>query len=160
MKLLPLVLLATFCFGCQNFRAHKEDRDRAALERTSESIRDAFARGDVAGILAYQHPDVVKVSSYGTVLNGRDALKEGLVGVFQNVSLQWRENHVESLWIRGETAIEQTVFTIEVKPKIHGYPFVLKGRTQVVYIRYRDSPTGWACIRELMQSANPWPKLK
>jgi hypothetical protein len=68
------------------------------------------------------------------------------------VSLQWRENHVENLWIRGDTAVEQTAFLINVKPKIHGYPFVFKGRSQVVYVRYKDSPTGWACIRELMQS--------
>ena len=153
MKLLPLVLASALCFGCQNFRTHKEDRDRTAIARTSEAIRDAFTHNDVAGVLAYQHPEVVKVSSSGKVINGRDALKEGLVSVFQNTGLQWRENHVENLWIRGDTAVGQTAFAIEVRPKTHGYPFVLKGRTQVVYVRYKDSPTGWACIRELMQSA-------
>jgi ketosteroid isomerase-like protein len=153
MKLLPLVLTAAFCFGCQSFRTHKVDRDRAAVASTSEAIRVAYTRGDVTGVLTYQHPDVVKVSSSGKVINGRDALKEGLVSVFQNTVLQWRENHVENLWIRGDTAVEQTSFAIEVRPKTHGYPFVLKGRTQVVYVRYKDSPTGWACIRELMQSA-------
>jgi hypothetical protein len=97
MKLLPLVLASAFCFGCQSFRAHKEDRDRTAIARTSEAIRDAFTRSDVAGVLAYQHPEVVKVSSSGKVTNGRDALKEELEEVFQNGSLQWRENHVENL---------------------------------------------------------------
>ena len=153
MKLLPLVLASAFCFGCQSFRAHKEDRDRTAVARTSEAIRGAFTRGDVARVLAYQHPEIVKVSSSGKITNGRDALKEGLEEIFQNTSVQWRENHVENLWIRGDTAVEQASFAIDVRPKTHGYPFVFKGRTQVVYVRYKDSPTGWACIRELMQSA-------
>jgi len=153
MRLLPLVLTAALCFGCQSFRAHEEDRDRAAVVNTSEAIRAAYNRGDLTGVLAYQHPDVVTVSSTGKVINGRDALKEVLVSVFQNTGLQWRENQDENLWIRGDTAVEQTAFAIEVRPKTHGYPFVLKGQTQVVYVRYEDSPTGWACIRELMQSA-------
>jgi ketosteroid isomerase-like protein len=153
VRLLPLLLTTAFCFGCQSFRVHKEDRDRAAVASASEAIRVAYTRGDVTGVLAYQHPDLVVVTSSGKVISGRDALKEGLVSVFQNTSLQWRGSHVENLWIRGDTAVEQTTFAIDVRPKTHGYPFVLKGRTQVVYVRYKDSPTGWACIRELMQSA-------
>jgi hypothetical protein len=77
-----------------------------------------------------------------------------LISVFKNMDDVAGKHFVENLWIRGDTAVEQTAFTIDVRPKIHGYPFVFKGRTQVVYVRYGDSPTGWACIRELIQTAS------
>jgi hypothetical protein len=58
----------------------------------------------------------------------------------------------ESL-IQGNTAVEQTVFTIQGTPKKGGAPFLFKGRAQVVYVRYKMSPTGWASIREIIQPA-------
>jgi hypothetical protein len=30
---------------------------------------------------------------------------------------------------------------------------LFRGRTQVVYVRYKRSPTGWASIREIIQPA-------
>ena len=118
-------------------------RDREALARTSQAIRDAFARGDVATILAYHQPDVVTALSYGKIIAGREALRTDLVGTLQQVSLKWKENRVESLLTHGDTAVEQTAFTIEGPPKNGGVSFQLKGRAQIVHARYKDSPTGW-----------------
>lgn len=148
-----LLLLATLCLGCQGSQTYDERHDREALTATSEAIRSAFACGDVSAILAYHHPNVMKALSYNKVIDGKDGLKADLIGTLQQVSLQWEENKVESLLIHGDTAVEQTAFTIKDTPKNGSKEFLVKGRAQIVYVRYKDSPTGWATIRELIQPA-------
>jgi ketosteroid isomerase-like protein len=127
--------------------------DREALKKTSDSILAAFARGDVPAILSYHHPDVVKALSFNKYIEGREALRADLTDTLGKYKLEWQENRVESLLIRGDTAVEQTVFAIKGTPKNGGEPFLIKGRAQVVYVRYKDSPTGWASIREIIQPA-------
>ncbi|MEP7317982.1 MAG: DUF4440 domain-containing protein, partial [Panacibacter sp.] len=117
------------------------------------AIRAAFASGDIASIILYHHPDVIKALGYNKYLKGRDAVEADLKGTFKNFNLFFRENQVESLLIQGNTAIEQTLFTIEGTPKDGSKPFVFKGRAMVVYTRYKLSPTGWASIREIIQPA-------
>ena len=75
------------------------------------------------------------------------------MGTLQRFNLEWKENRVESILIQGDTAVEQTVFAIKGTPKNGGEPFLFKGRAQVVYVRYKRSPTGWASIREIIQPA-------
>jgi ketosteroid isomerase-like protein len=153
MKLPTVMLLATLCLGCRDSQTHDERHDREELAATSEAIRSAFTRGDVSAILAYHHPNVMKALNYNKIIDGKDALKEDLIGTLQQVALHWEENRVESLLIHGDTAVEQTAFTIKGAPKNGGKEFLIKGRAQIVYVRYKDSPTGWASIRELIQPA-------
>jgi ketosteroid isomerase-like protein len=124
-----------------------------ALEKTSAAIRDGFARGDVAAISAYHHPDVVKALSFEKTINGRDALTADLAATLQQVNLEWKENRVESIWIQADTVVEQTVFVIKGTPQNGSHTF-LKAAAQVVYVRYQQSPTGWASIHELVQPAD------
>jgi ketosteroid isomerase-like protein len=128
--------------------------DRAAVEATGAAIRAAFAAGNVAEILKYHHPDVRKALSFQNVQVGREAVGAGLQNTLRQVHLEFVENNVESLLIEGDTAIEQTVFAIKATPLAGGQPSVFRGRTMVVYVRYKESPTGWASIRELIQPAN------
>jgi ketosteroid isomerase-like protein len=155
MKVLKnLIVLAVIAAGCLTGNSVVEAKnDRAALEKTSEAIRSAFARGDIPTILAYHHPDVIKALSYKTYLNGRNAVEADLRGTFQQFNLEFIENRVENLLIEHKTAIEQSVFTIKGTPKNGGEPFVFRGRAMVVYVRYKKSPTGWASIREVIQAA-------
>ena len=53
LALFALVCLARNVYGAS-------DKDRNALEKTSEAIRAAFARGNVAGAMEYHHPEVMK----------------------------------------------------------------------------------------------------
>ena len=130
------------------------NKDRAALAKTSEAIQAAFARGDVPAILAYHHPDVVKALGYDKVLKGREAVRSDLLVTFAVFQLQFVEHTVESLFIQGDTAVEQTLFAIKGTPKNDGAePFLYRGRSVVVYVRYGKSPTGWASIREIIQPA-------
>ena len=127
--------------------------DRELLQKTSEAIRSAFGKGDVDEIMAYHHPDVIKALSFHKYLVGRDAVGEDLRKTLQQFKLEFEENRVESLLIRDDTAIEQTVFAIKSTPRSGGESHLFKGRTQVVYVRYKNSPTGWASIREIIQPA-------
>jgi len=129
------------------------DTDRAALERTGAAIRAAFAAGDVATVMKYHHPDVTKALSYNRVVVGHDAVATDLGNTLRQYHLEFVENRVESLLIEDDTAVEQTLFTIRGTPISGGQPFVFKGRTMVVSVRYKESPTGWASIRELIQPA-------
>ena len=129
------------------------DKDRNALEQTSEAIRAAFVKGDVALAMEYHHPDVVKALAFHKQLKGREAVAADLRGTLQHFNLEFVENQVESLLIEGDTAVEETLFAIKGTPKAGGEPFLFKGRTMVVYLRYEKSPTGWASIREMIQPA-------
>ena len=103
--------------------------------------------------MAYHHPDVKKALSPGKYLEGRDAVRADLAGTFQQFRLEFTEHRVENLYFEGNTAVEQSIFTIRGTPLGDAPPFVFKGRALVVYVRYKQSPTGWASIRELVQPA-------
>jgi ketosteroid isomerase-like protein len=128
-------------------------KDQELLKQTSEGIRAGFAHGDIAAIMSYHHPDVVKALNYTSYTNGREAVKADLLKTLDLYNLEFSKNRVESLLIHGDTAVEQTLFTIKGTPKNGGDAFVFEGRAMIVYIRYKDSPTGWATIREMIQPA-------
>jgi ketosteroid isomerase-like protein len=127
--------------------------DREALEKTGAAIRAAFSAGDVATVMKYHHPDVTKALAYNKLLVGRDAVAADLGSTLRQYHLEFVENHVESLLIENGTAVEMTLFTIKSTPIAGGQPSLFRGRTMVVYVRYKESPTGWASIRELIQPA-------
>ncbi len=127
--------------------------ERDSLRNTSIAIRAAFSKGDVDRILAFHHPDVIKAVSYQSYQKGRETLRPGLKGTLDSYHLDFVENNTESLFINGGTAIEQTLFTIKGTPKGKGEPFIFKGRSMIVYVKYKQSPTGWATIREMIQPA-------
>lgn len=146
-----LALLASFLFASPA-RADSAS-DRAAVEATGAAIRAGFAAGNAAEIMRYHHPDVRKALAFQNVQVGSDAVAAGLKDTLLRFHLEFVENNVESLLIEGDTAIEQTTFAIKATPIDGGQPFVFRGRTMVVYVRYKQSPTGWASIRELIQPA-------
>jgi ketosteroid isomerase-like protein len=128
-------------------------KDEDMLKQTSKSIRAGFAKGDITAIMSYHHPDVVKALNYTSYTNGREAVKADLLKTLNLYNLEFSKNKVESLLINGDTAIEQTLFTIKGTPKSGDEPFIFEVRAMIVYIRYKDSPTGWATIREMIQPA-------
>ncbi|MGB9416662.1 MAG: hypothetical protein WCB58_10120 [Acidobacteriaceae bacterium] len=70
------------------------------------------ARGDLATVMAYHHPDVIKALSFHNYQSGRDAVEAGLRSGFQQYRMEFVEHRLEYLMIRGDTAIEQSLFTI------------------------------------------------
>jgi ketosteroid isomerase-like protein len=152
-RAIPVLFTLLCCVNLFAATPTREDKDRAALAQTSIAIRAAFARGDVAGVMAYHHPDVVKALAFHTTQNGAAQVAAGLRGTFQKYRVEFVEDRNEYLLIRGDTAIEQSIFTIRSVPKAGGAPAVFRGRAMVVYVRYAKSPTGWASLREMIQPA-------
>jgi ketosteroid isomerase-like protein len=160
MKILRGCVLVAIAFGllasvgvagAQSYRGTEKDRE--AIQKTGEAIRAAFARGDVDGIMMYHHPDVIKALTTGPYQIGGEAVRAGLVGTLEAFSLSFTTSHVDNTFFQGDTAVEESTFAITGTPKHGGAPFVFKGRSMVVYVRYEKSPSGWASIREIIQPA-------
>lgn len=154
-KNLSFLLLATSLLfsRCTCPGSNGSARDRESLQKTTKAIRDAFARGDVEAVLALHHPDVIKYFGGNNVVKGRETMRAGLVQLFQNQKIEFSENTVESTLFNGETAVETSIFEFKSTPKNGGPASFARGRSMVTYIKYKDSPTGWASIREMAQSA-------
>lgn len=150
LRALPVCLIA-FSFLTAAFA--DDTADRAAIEKTNEAVRAAFGRGDIPAILAYHHPHVTKALAYNRYLVGRSALEADLRSTFENYSLEFLQNDVEILSIHGDIATEQILFSVKGTPKKGGSPFLFKGRTMLILVRYDKSPTGWATLREIVQPA-------
>jgi ketosteroid isomerase-like protein len=152
MMVAVAALVSGRCFASDTTYTGSNE-DRVSLQKTGEAIRAAFAAGDVDAILAYHHPDVIKALAPDRYLVGRDSVKRDLRGTLQVYNLRFEESHVESTFFQGDTAVEESTFSIRGTPKNGGQAFVFKGRSLVVYVRYKKSPTGWASIREIIQPA-------
>ena len=129
----------------------KSTRDQ--ILNHGELIRTAFSKGDLETIKALHHPEVIKALGYNDLKTGREEVMQGLVGTLENFNLEFIKNDVEHIFVEGDVAIEQTKFSIKGTPKSGGDSFVFSGRTMVTYLRYEESPSGWATIREIIQLA-------
>ena len=103
--------------------------------------------------MSYHHPDVTKALAYDKYLVGRSALEADLRSTFENYTLEFLQNDVELLSIHGDIATEQILFSVKGTPKRGGAPFLFKGRTMLILVRYDKSPTGWVTLREIVQPA-------
>ncbi|MEL7118369.1 MAG: nuclear transport factor 2 family protein [Bacteroidota bacterium] len=143
--------LCLFLISCQT--QVNEEKIRQEILDNGQAIRDAFFEGDIEKIKTLHHPEVIKALGYNNIQKGREEVIQGVEETLSNFSLEFIENNVESILIQKDIAIEQTQFSIKGTPKDGGEPFVFSGRTMVTYVRYDDSPTGWATIREIIQPA-------
>jgi len=153
ISLMAVLAVVVITSGCSRQASVQSNTDRDALEKTSEAIRAAFASGDITTIVAFHHPQLVKSLSYGNYLIGRDAVQKDISRTLQQFNLEWKQNRVRSIFIQADTAIELTDFVVQGTPKKQGAPFLFSGRAMIVYVRYKNSPTGWATIREIIQPA-------
>ncbi len=131
----------------------EEEVIRQQILDNGQMIRDAFSTGDLEKIESLHHPEVIKALAYQDVKEGREAVMQGLEETLSAYSLEFIENEVENMLIQKDLVIEQTKFSIKGTPKEGGESFIFSGRTMVTYVRYADSPTGWATIREIIQPA-------
>ncbi|HEY2726490.1 MAG TPA: nuclear transport factor 2 family protein [Parafilimonas sp.] len=124
-----------------------------SLDAATATIRNAFAKGDAALVTKLHSPNIIKYFGGNNVVIGRDALEKGLKNWFQNTTVEFIENKVESTVFNGNTAIQTVIFAIKTTPKNGGKPVISRGRSMVVYIRDKSSPTGWLSLREMTQEA-------
>ena len=151
-KSLIALLLFIVVGACQT--PVDEDKVRSEILEHGSVIRQAFLDADVQKIETLHHPEVIKALGYNNLKTGRQEVIDDVASTLKNYKLEFVENDVEHILIAKDLAIEQTRFAIKGTPVEGGDSFVFKGRTMVTYVRYEESPTGWATIREIIQPEN------
>jgi ketosteroid isomerase-like protein len=152
------VILQLLCFTCLVIQAHAQNldgsaEDRQSLDKATAAIRDAFSKGDAALAASLHHPNIVKYFGKNNVVTGRVELERGLAEWFKNTKVEFVENKIESTVFTGQTAIQTCIFAIKSTPKQGGQSTIGRGRSMVIYVRDKSSPTGWLSLREMTQEA-------
>jgi len=131
---------------------------RQSLEKATTAIRSAFEKGDAALVAQLHSPDIIKYFGGNNVIVGRDAIEKGAREWFQNSKVEFIENTVENTEFVGKIAIQTSIFSIKTTPKDGGKSSIGRGRSMVIYIQDKSSPTGWLTLREFVQEAPPLNK--
>ena len=156
MKILFQLLLIV-CFSTTAFSQDITDTTvlKQSLEKATAAIRSAFEKGDATLVAQLHSPDVIKYFGGNNVVVGRDAVEKGARGWFQNSKVEFTESTVENTEFVGNIAIQTSIFSIKTTPKDGGKPSIGRGRSMVIYIQDKGSPTGWLTLREFVQEAPP-----
>jgi ketosteroid isomerase-like protein len=128
---------------------------KQSLEKATAAIRSAFEKGDAVLVSQLHSPNVIKYFGGNNVVIGRDAVEKGAREWFQNSKVEFIENTVENTEFVGKMAIETSIFSIKTTPRHGGKPSIGRGRSMVIYIQDKNSPTGWLTLREFVQEAPP-----
>jgi len=128
---------------------------RQSLDKATAAIRNAFEKGDAALVARLHSPDVIKYFGGNNVIVGRDAVEKGARDWFQNSKVEFIENTVENTEFVGKIAIQTSIFSIKTTPKDGRKSSIGRGRSMVIYIQDKNSPTGWLTLREFVQEAPP-----
>jgi ketosteroid isomerase-like protein len=128
---------------------------KQSLEKATAVIRSAFEKGDAALVAQLHSPNVIKYFGGNNVIIGREAIEKGAREWFQNTKVEFIENTIENTEFFGRMAIQTVIFTIKTTPKNGGQPSQGRGRSMVIYIQDKNSPTGWLTVREIAQEAPP-----
>ena len=126
-----------------------------SLERATATIRKAFENGDAALVGKLHSLNVIKYFGGTNVTIGREAVEKGARDWFQSGKVEFLENTVENTEFFGSVAIQTVIFSIKTTPKNGGQPSIGRGRSMVMYIQDKSSPTGWLTVREIAQEAPP-----
>ncbi|HSZ34885.1 MAG TPA: nuclear transport factor 2 family protein [Puia sp.] len=137
--------------GCSTNNPNGSSEDQAAFRKTKEAIREGFAKGDVEAVLALHHPDVMKYFGGKNIVSGREGLRKQLTDIFKYAKVEFVQNDVETTVFNGDAVIETCLYGIKTTPKNGDSARIFYGRSMVVYVKYKESPTGWASIREMTQ---------
>jgi ketosteroid isomerase-like protein len=128
---------------------------KQSLEKATAAIRSAFEKGDATLVAQLHSPNVIKYFGGNNVIHGRDAIEKGAREWFQNTKVEFIENTIENTEFVGKIAIQTSIFSIKTIPKDGGQPSTGRGRSMVIYIQDKTSPTGWLTLREFAQEAPP-----
>ena len=156
MKTIVQLFILTFL----STRVHAQDITDTitliqSLDKATAAIRNAFAEGNAALVAQLHSPDVIKYFGGTNVVTGRDAVEKGSSEWFRNSNVTFIENTVENTTFVGKTAIQTSIFSIKTTPKNGGVLTIGRGRSMVIYIQDKSSPTGWLTLREFVQEAPP-----
>lgn len=150
------ILLVLICIlgmsACSDRNGSGSPEDRETFDKTKTLILEGFTKGDVKAVMALHHPNVVKYFGGKNIVTGTEGLRKQLTDMFSYAKTEFIENNIESTIFNGDAVIETSIFAIRSTPKNGDSTRVFRGRSMVVYVRYKDSPTGWASLREMTQA--------
>jgi ketosteroid isomerase-like protein len=151
IRMLLTVIFFLAVTACSDRDGKGSPEDRETFNKTKELIQEGFSKGDVKAVLALHHPDVVKYFGGKNIVNGHEGLKKQLTDLFSYAKTEFIENNIESTVFNGDAVIETSIYAMKMTPKNGDSTRIFRGRSMVVYVRYKDSPTGWASLREMTQ---------
>ncbi|RYY54208.1 MAG: nuclear transport factor 2 family protein [Chitinophagaceae bacterium] len=156
MRQILLIFLLCIVLN-KSYSQHTEDTAalRVSLETATAMIRKAFADGDAHLVGKLHSLNVIKYFGGSNVIVGRDAVEQGAREWFQNSKVEFLENTIENTEFFGNVAIQTVIFSVRTTPKIGGKPTIARGRSMVIYVRDKNSPSGWLTVREIAQEAPP-----
>jgi len=154
MKIL-FQLLIILCFSTTAFSQDTTDTTslKKSLEKATATIRSAFEKGDATLVAQLHSPNVIKYFGGNNVVVGRDAVEKGARQWFRNSKVEFIESSVKNTEFVGNIAIQTSIFSIKTTPKDGGKPSIGRGRSMVIYVQDKSSPTGWLTLREFVQEA-------
>lgn len=153
--ILQLLIIAFFSTSAYSQEITDTTSLRQSLEKATAAIRSAFEKGDAALVARLHSRNVIKYFDGNNVIIGRDAIEKGAREWFQNTKVEFIENTIENTEFFGRMAIQTVIFTIKTTPKNGGKPTQGSGRSMVIYVQDKSSPTGWLTVREIAQEAPP-----
>jgi len=154
MKIIfQLLLIVFFSAGAYSQEITDTVSLKQSLEKATAAIRSAFEKGDAALVAQLHSKDVIKYFGGNNVIVGRDAVEKGARDWFKNSKVEFVENAVENTAFVGKIAIQTSIFAIKTTPKSGGESSIGRGRSMVIYIQDKTSPTGWLTLREFVQEA-------
>ena len=151
--LFRLIIIAFFCTNAYSQDVTDTAVLKQSLGKATAAIRSAFEKGDAALVAQLHSPDVIKYFGGNNVIVGRDAVEKGAREWFQNSKVEFIENTVENTEFVGKIAIQASIFSIKTTPKDGGKSSIGRGRSMVIYIQDKSSPTGWLTLREFVREA-------
>ena len=150
-----LLIIAFFCTSAHSQEITDTSALRQSLDKATAAIRTAFEKGDASLVAQLPSPDIIKYFGGNNVIVGRGAVEKGAREWFQNSKVEFVENTVENTEFVGKIAIQTSIFLIKTTPKGGGKSSAGRGRSMVIYIKDKTSPTGWLSLREFVQEAPP-----
>jgi ketosteroid isomerase-like protein len=154
-KILQLLIIALLSVSAYSQEITDTTTLRQSLEKATAAIRSAFEKGDASLVAQLHSPDIIKYFGGNNVIVGRDAVEKGAREWFQNSNVEFIENIVENTEFVGKIAIQTSIFSIKTTPKDGSKSSIGRGRSMVIYIQDKSSPTGWLTLREFVQEAPP-----
>lgn len=154
-KILQLLIIALLGTSAYSQEITDTTTLRQSLEKATAAIRHAFENGDASLVAQLHSPDIIKYFGGNNVIVGRDAVEKGAREWFQNSKVEFIENIVENTEFVGKIAIQTSIFSIKTTPKDGSKSSIGRGRSMVIYIQDKSSPTGWLTLREFVQEAPP-----
>ncbi len=151
-RALVVSVVAFSAFGCAPATDDTSEADRQMINEMRERETAAFSSGDLDVIMAIVTDDAVVMPPNEPRLQGHDAMREWLEGMYEQVSVQVQYTS-SNLTLAGDWAFEEVAFTLTTTPVAGGEPVQETGKGFHVYARQPDG--SWRIALDIWNTDTP-----